>query len=138
MTHLAQGPLRPRAPRVIPPQGAFASIQLENGRHFTARLQRISVTGGLLDLAAYIEERVPVTLTLAIGTGMVHARAEMLFPMRSVTGYLQPFRFSSLRAEQLHILEREISQLLQRPQTSAAAPRVELGVHLPNYLLELL
>jgi hypothetical protein len=139
MNHPAQGPHRSRAPRVTPPNGAFATIQLENGRHFTARLQRISVTGGLLDLAAYVEERVPVILTLAIGTGIVHAAAEMLFPMRSVTGYLQPFRFSSLRAEQLHILEREINQLLQPPQASAAAAsRVELGVNPPNYLLELL
>jgi len=129
---------RSRAPRVTLPKGAFATIQLENGRQFTAQLQRISVTGGLLDLATYVEERVAVTLTLAIGTGVVHARAEMLFPMRSPAGYLQPFRFSSLRAEQLHILNREIYQLLQCPQATPAARRVELGLHLPSSLLELL
>lgn len=141
MNRPARNSLRSRAPRVIPPQGAFASIQLENGRQFTATLKTVSLTGGLLELAGYVEERVPFGFTLSIGSGVVHGRAEMLFPMRSVTGYLQPFRFTSLREEQIYILNREINQLLQPPQAATAtnaAPRVELGVHLPNYLLELL
>jgi hypothetical protein len=138
MSPSARAPLRLRAPRVTAPNGSFVSVQLENGRHFTARLQRISLTGGLLDLPVYLEERVSFGFTLSIGSGVVQGRAESLFPMRSVTGYLQPFRFKSLRTEQIHILNREINQLLQRPQSPTAAPKIELGVHLPNYLLELL
>jgi len=138
MNRPVQDHLRPRAPRLTLAKGAFATIQLENGRQFTAKLQTISLTGGLLDLASYVEERVPFSLTLSIGSGIVHGRAEMLFPMRSVAGYLQPFRFTSLRTEQLHILDREITELLERPQASPAAPKVELGVHPPSYLLELL
>lgn len=134
----ARSPLRLRAPRVTAPDGSFVNVQLENGRQFTARLQRISLTGGLLDLPAYVEERVAFGFTLSIGSGVVHGRAELLFPMRTMTGYLQPFRFTSLRTEQIHILNREINQVLQRPQGSTAAPKIELGVHLPNYLLELL
>ena len=138
MKYPARRPHCPRAPRVAAPNGSFVNVQLENGRQFTARLQRISLTGGLLDLPVYVEERVAFGFALSMGSGLVHGRAEMLFPMRSVTGYLQPFRFTSLRTEQIQILNREINELLQRPQSPTAAPKVELGVHLPNYLLELL
>ena len=134
----AQNSLRSRAPRVTPPQGAFASIQLENGRQLTAALKRISLTGGLVELAAYVEERVAFGFTLSIGSDVVHGRAETLFPMRSVTGYLQPFRFTFLRPEQVHILNREINELAQLPHGAATGQKVELGSHLPSSLLELL
>ncbi len=126
-----------RAARVNLPECAFATIQLENRRQIPAKLRRVSLTGGLLDLAVYIEERLSVTLTLPVGSGTVHARAEMLFPMRGVTGYLQPFRFTSIREEQLHILDREISELLKQTQALSAA-RQALGGSPPNFLLELL
>jgi hypothetical protein len=137
MIPAAQSRFRPRAPRVTLPECVLATIQLENSRQIPAKLQRISLTGGLLDLAVFVEERVPVSLTLPIGSGIVVARAEMLFPMRGATGYLQPFRFTSLRAEQLHILEREITDLLQRTQGSAATS-CGLGLRPPSSLLELL
>lgn len=130
-------PLRRRAPRVTLPECAFATIQLENGRQIPAKLRRVSLTGGLLDLAIYVEERLSVGLTLPVGSGMVHARAEMLFPMRGMTGYLQPFRFTYIREEQLHILDREISELLKQMQ-ALSAPRQELGMNPPRFLLELL
>lgn len=126
-----------RAPRVTLPECAFASVQLENGRRIPAKLRRISLTGGLLDLAVYVEERLSVDITLPVGSGIVHARAELLFPMRGVTGYLQPFRFIAIREEQLHILDREITELLKQAQAPSAA-RQGLGVKPPNFLLELL
>lgn len=131
-------PLRPRAPRVTMPECVFATIHLENKRQIAAKLRRVSLTGGLLDLAVFMEERLAVGLTLPIGTGIVQARAELLFPMRGPTGYLQPFRFTSIREEQLHILDREIAVLLKQAQ-STVAPRPELGASpFPNFLLELL
>ncbi|HLV85400.1 MAG TPA: hypothetical protein VKV39_00380 [Candidatus Sulfotelmatobacter sp.] len=135
MTRPSQGHYPPRAPRVTLPETVFAVVQLENNRQIPAKLQRISLTGGLLDLAVYLEERIRVDLKIPIGAGVVQARAAMLFPMRSATGYLQPFRFTNLRPEQQHILDREINELLRRNQVSAAATR-GLGVHLPNFLLE--
>lgn len=125
-----------RAPRVSLPECTFVTIQLENRRHIAAKLRRISLTGGLLDLAIYLDERLSVSLTLPIGSGIIHARAEMLFPMRSMTGYLQPFRFTAIREEQLHILDREVGELLKRAQASVI--RQDLGANLPNFLLELL
>jgi hypothetical protein len=125
-----------RSPRVNLPECTFATIQLENRRQIPAKLRRVSLTGGLLDLAIYVEERLSVSLTVPIGAGIVHARAELLFPMRSMTGYLQPFRFTAIREEQLHILNREINELLKQAQASVT--RQDLGVTLPNFLAELL
>jgi len=129
-------PLPRRAPRVALPESSFATIQLENGRQIPAKLKRVSLTGGLLDLAVFMEERLAVGLTLPIGSGIVHARAELLFPMRTMIGYLQPFRFTSIREEQLHILDREINELQQNRAASSA--QMDLGVSPPNFLLELL
>lgn len=137
MTQPAQSHYPPRSPRVTLPECVFAVIQLENNRQIPAKLQRISLTGGLLDLAVYLEERVRVDLKVPIGEGVVHASAEMLFPMRSATGYLQPFRFTNIRPEQRHILDREITVLLRQAQSSPAATH-GLGVKPPSFLLETL
>ena len=137
MNRLPQTHTRTRAPRVTLPECLFVTVQLESGRKIPAKLQRISLTGGLLDLAVFVEERVPFGLTIPIGPGIAHARAEMLFPLRNATGYLQPFRFTALRPEQLQILDHEISELRRQAQASAAAKHA-LGVNLPSFLLELL
>lgn len=122
-------PFSPRAARVTLPDCVFATLHLENKRQIAAKLRRVSLTGGLLDLAVFMEERVAVGLTFPIGSGVVHARAELLFPLRAPTGYLQPFRFTEIRDEQRHILDREISALLKQAQSSPA--RRELGVSPP-------
>jgi len=126
-----------RAPRVTLSECVFATIQLENGRKIPGKLLRVSLTGGLFDLAIYVEERVSVSVTFPIGSGVVHGRATMLFPMRSVTGYVQPFRFTALNGEQLFILDREITALLKQTQGSSAE-RYGLGLSPPSFLLELL
>lgn len=126
-----------RAPRVTVPEGSFATIQLENRRQIPAKLRRISLTGGLLDLAIYVEERLAVSLMLPLGSGTVQARAELLFPMRTVIGYLQPFRFTSMSEQQLHILDHEITELLKQTRI-AQGGRKDLGISRPSFLLELL
>jgi hypothetical protein len=132
---------RTRAPRVTLPECLFVTVQLESGRKIPGKLKTISLTGGLLDLAVCVEERVPFGLTIPIGSTVAQTRAKMLFPMRSATGYLQPFRFVSLRPEQFQVLDREINELRRQGQAAAAAAAAakhELGVTLPNFLLELL
>lgn len=134
MIHPKPTRLRPRAPRVILSECVFATMQLENGREIPAKLQRISLTGGLLDLAVYVEERISVGLTLPLNAGsVVQARAEMLFPMRTLTGYLQPFRFTAFGEGQLYILNRELSELLRH---ASVAARHGIGVNPPSFLLE--
>ncbi len=112
-----------RAPRVSLRETVPVIIQLENGKQLPAKLHKLSITGGLLETVTYFEERVRVGLTLPIGTSFVRPKAEMLFPMWCAYGYLQPFRFTGLWAEERQILETEIAELLkQSVMRSTAGP----------------
>ena len=133
MTHFLQRQPARRAPRANLRGSVGAVIRLENGRQLPAKLQQLSITGGLLDLAAYLEERTWVDLTIYLGSGPVRATAEMLFPMLGGVSYLQPFRFTSLGAEDLHALDREITGLLKQTVTSKAG---DSGLRAPRYYLE--
>jgi hypothetical protein len=133
MTHFFQRRPSRRAPRVSLRGTISAVIRLENGRQLPARLRQLSITGGLLDLGVYLEERSWVDLTIYLSSGAVRATAEMMFPMRGGVGYLQPFRFTSLGDEELHALDREVTGLLQQSVTSKTG---EPGTPGPRYYLE--
>ena len=133
MTHFFQRRPPRRAPRVSLRGTISAVIRLENGRQLPAKLRQLSITGGLLDLAVYLEERAWVDLTIYLSSGAVRATAEMMFPMRGGVGYLQPFRLTSLGAEELHALDREVSRLLKE---SIAPKTGESGTPGPRYYLE--
>jgi hypothetical protein len=105
----------------------MAVLQLENGRRIPAKLQKFSVTGGLLEVATYLEERSKVKISIPLGTVMVRPQAEMLFPMCGVKGYLQPFRFMSLWAEERQVLEAEIKELLKQSSTRPATGQRKIG-----------
>lgn len=122
-----------RAPRATVRGAISAVIRLENGRQLFAKLQQLSITGGLLDLGAYVEERTWVNLTIYLSSGLVPAKAEMMFPMRGGLGYLQPFRFIRLGEEELHALDREVTELLARAPTPKTS---ELGLRAPRYYLD--
>lgn len=136
-----------RAPRVPLHGVVAASVRLENLRQFNARLHQISVTGGLLEIANFIDERSRIVLTFPLGSGIVHARAEMFFPMRGGMGYMQPFRFVSFGAGARQTLENEIRALLKpilvpTPPQAAAKPQAPTrsghgtGLPLPRFLLD--
>ncbi len=103
-----------RAPRANLRGTVSATIQLENGRQVSGRLQQLSITGGLVELVTYLEERTWVGITIHVASGAVQATAEMMFPMRGGYGYLQPFRFTIVSEEQLHALDREVTALLKQ------------------------
>lgn len=135
MTYHTQLPPRKRAPRISLRGTVSAIIQLENGRRRPVKLHQLSITGGLLELTDYVEERARVSLTFQIGSSLVHPRAEMLFPMRGGQGYLQPFRFTGFREHEREMLDREIIEL--RKQTiSPATPGHGLGYRPPRFFLE--
>jgi len=108
-------------------------IRLENGRLLPAKLQQLSITGGLLDLAIYLEERTWVDLTIYLSSGLVRGTAEMMFPMPGSVGYLQPFRFTSLGAEELYAVDREVTDMLKQ---SVKRRPGDLGLRSPRYYLE--
>ncbi len=133
MSHFLQRQPPRRAPRVSLRGTISAVIRLENGRQLSAKLQQLSITGGLLDLAAYLEERTWVDVTIYLSSGPVRATAEMMFPMLGAVSYLQPFRFTSLGAAELHALDREVSALLKQ---SVSMNGTDSGLRAPRYYLE--
>jgi len=130
-----------RSPRVALRGSVSATILLENRRQFTARFHQLSVTGGLLELTVYIDERSKVALAFEMGGRLLQSKAEMLFPMRSGIGYLQPFRFTTFAAGARQTLEAEIASLLRQtlPQSKPASPARSgrgSGLRLPRFFVE--
>ena len=124
-----------RAPRIALRGAVPVAIQLENGRQFTVRLHQLSITGGLLELATYIDERSHIALAFACGSANVHANAELLFPMRGGLGYMQPFRFTGFGAGVRPTLEIEITKTLRLMMTDDQ-PRRALGDRSPRFSLD--
>ena len=103
-----------RAPRVDVEGTASAAIQLQNGRQLWAKPLRISITGGLLELATCLDEGVTVNLTVHLGPRSVRGKAAMLFPRCATQGYLQPFRFTDLREEESLALQAQVRELIEQ------------------------
>jgi|SRR5579863_3723291 len=104
----------PRAPRVNLQGIVSASVHLENGRQLSGKLRTLSVTGGLLDLALYLDERTNISLMFRFGPGILQTRAQLLFPMRGGMGYLQPFRFTSIGVKERQAIDAEITAKLKQ------------------------
>jgi len=72
-------------------------VKLEDGQRAKAKLQTVSVTGGLLQLAKALEEGDFVEVAFHTKSGPVHGMAEMLHPRRTAANaIMQPFRFVAL------------------------------------------
>ena len=98
----------------------LALVLLENGRQIRARLNQLSLNGGLLSLEKPLDESIRVELVFHIGATSVRCRAQMLFPMWATQGCLQPFRLVELSDESRAGLSRELETLV-----CAGAPEVE-------------
>ncbi|HTR26665.1 MAG TPA: hypothetical protein VMI10_22030 [Terriglobales bacterium] len=99
MSHFPQPDASRRAPRVHLNGSIAAAIRIEGGRHARAKLQSISVTGGLLQLQSELSTGDFVEIAFQTRSGTIHAMAEMLHPMRRAKtqpACLQPFRFVAL------------------------------------------
>lgn len=121
-----------RAPRVNLRGSVSITIQLENKRQISAKLHRLSVTGGLLEVPQYIDERSKVWTVFQLGVGLLQAKAEMLFPMRGGVGYLQPFRFTGFATGARQTLEVQIAALLKQ----GIGPNRALDFKSPRFLLD--
>ncbi|MFY9676675.1 MAG: hypothetical protein WCB53_15715 [Terriglobales bacterium] len=99
MTHFPQPDASRRAPRVHLNGSIAAAIHVEGGRHARAKLQSISVTGGLLQMQTELSTGDFVEIAFQTRSGPIHAMAEMLRPVRRAKAQsvcLQPFRFVAL------------------------------------------
>lgn len=124
-----------RAPRANLGGKVSAVIQLENGRQLPASLYQLSITGGLLEVTTYLEERSRIGLTVQLGADPVYPRAEMLFPMKSAKGYLQPFRITFLHPQQREALAGQINALVKQA-LAPGKPGHGLGFRPPRFFLE--
>ena len=97
MTHFPQPNSQHRATRVQLGDSVFALVKLDDGHRAKAKLQTVSMTGGLLSLARALQEGDFVEVAFQTLSGPVRGMAEMLHPRRvSAEAILQPFRFIAL------------------------------------------
>ena len=114
MTHFPQPHPSRRAARVQL-GSVLAAIRLEDGRRTKAKLQTVSVTGGLLQLPRSLGNGAFVELAFQTQSGPVHGMAEILSPMRKTTdGVLQPFRFIALEDDDHRRLRTSLDRVAER------------------------
>ena len=115
MTQFPQPHPSRRAARVQLGDSVLAAIRLEDGRRTKAKLQTISVTGGLLQLAQSLAQGDFVEVAFQTQAGPVHGMAEVLSPMRKMDdGVLQPFRFIALEDDDHRRLRTSLDHVVDR------------------------
>ena len=115
MTHFPQPHPSRRAARVQLGDSVLAAIRSEDGRRTKAKLQTISVTGGLLRLAQSLGKGDFVEVAFQTQSGPVHGMAEILNPTRKFSdGVLQPFRFVALEDDDHRRLRTSLDHVTDR------------------------
>ncbi|HWY22178.1 MAG TPA: hypothetical protein VNX26_13215 [Candidatus Acidoferrum sp.] len=115
MTHFPQPHPSRRAARVQLGDSVLAAIRLEDGRHAKAKLQTISVTGGLLQLPRSLRDGDFVEVAFQTQSGPVHGMAEILGPARKMgEGVVQPFRFVALEDDDHRRLRTSLDHVADR------------------------
>jgi len=114
MTHFPQPHPSRRATRVQLGNSP-AAIRLGDGRSAKAKLQTVSVTGGLLRLPRSLGQGDLVEVAFQTQSGPVHGMAEILSPMGKTTdGVLQPFRFIAIEDADHQRLEKSLDSVVDR------------------------
>ena len=121
-----------RAPRINLRGSVSVMVQLENGRHLSAKLHQVSITGGMLELSDYVNERTKISVAFQLESGLLQGKAETFFPLRGGAGFMQPFRFTFFAPGTRKTLEREVNSRL--PQR--AGPSHTLGTRPPSSMLD--
>ena len=115
MTHFPQAHPQRRSPRIQLGGLVPALVMLEDGQRAKAKLQTISVTGGLLRLARALSQGDFVEVAFHIQGGAVRGMAEMLSPVRAASdGSLQPFRFVALGDDDHRALRMAVDSVTDR------------------------
>lgn len=117
MTHFPQPHPSRRAARVQLGDSVLAAIRLEDGRRTKAKLQTISVTGGLLYMSRSLGQGDFVEVAFHTQAGPVHGMAEILSPTHKTTnGVFQPFRFVALEDDDHRRLRTSLDHVVDRNQ----------------------
>ena len=115
MTHFPQPHPQRRSPRVNLGGSILALILLEDGHRAKAKLQTVSVTGGLLRMVRALTSGDFVEIAFQTQSGPVHGMAEMLNPAGVAgDGVLQPFRFIALEDNDHRTLRNALDTRVDR------------------------
>src|SRR6266700_8023021 len=115
MTHFPQPHPSRRAARVQLGDSVLAAIRLEDGRRTKAKLQSVSVTGGLLQLAQSLAEGDFVEVAFQTQAAPVHGMAEVLSPTRKMNdSVLHRFRFVALEDDDHRRLRTSLDHAVDR------------------------
>jgi hypothetical protein len=109
MTSSPQPLAKLRALRVRLPGMPQATVRFEDGQRLSARLQTISVKGGLLRVLKPLSPGAHVEVMFWTQAGPVLGMAELLNPCSAMPIGLQPFRFVALDEIDLRTLRIAIS-----------------------------
>lgn len=94
MTHFPRPHRSRRAPRIQLPHTVPAQVSLDGGERAQGQIQKLSLNGGLLQLAQALDAGDFVEISFETEGRSVHGTAEMLPPVEvSPQGTLQGFRF---------------------------------------------
>ncbi|HEX7423518.1 MAG TPA: PilZ domain-containing protein [Terriglobales bacterium] len=115
MTHFPQTNVNRRSPRVQLRGSVAAAVMVEGGQRARAKLQSISITGGLLQLQHELSTGDFVEIAFHTRSGAIHGMAEMLHPTRKFqSACFQPFRFIALGDEDHRKLRMALDSALDR------------------------
>ena len=102
-----------RALRVRLPGMPQATIRFEDGQHPSAKLQTVSITGGLLRVLKPLSPGAIVEVMFWTHAGPVLGIAELLSPCSAVRIGLQPFRFLAMHDTDLRTLRIAIASSVE-------------------------
>jgi hypothetical protein len=98
----------------------------EGGQRARAKLQSISITGGLLQLQCELSTGDFVEIAFHTRSGAIHGMAEMLHPTHKIqSACLQPFRFIALGDEDHRKLRMALDSALDRSFLDQVAEHVQ-------------
>jgi len=111
MTYLLPEQASQRAPRTSFAETTHAVLRCQNGHRVSAKLQVISITGGLLSMPKPLDRGSQVKVMFLTGKGSVLGAAEMLSP---ISWSLQPFKFVGLYDDDQQRLQGAIQASLDQ------------------------
>src|SRR5260221_2186134 len=115
MTHFPQSNVNQRSPRVQLHGSVAAAVMAEGGQRARAKLQTISITGGLLQLQHELSSGDFVEIAFHTRSGAIRGMAGMLNPTRKIpSACLQPFRFIALGDDDHRKLRMALDSALDR------------------------
>ncbi|HMD16852.1 MAG TPA: PilZ domain-containing protein [Terriglobales bacterium] len=126
MTHFPQSNVNRRSPRVQLNGSITAAVMAEGGQRTRAKLQSISITGGLLQLQHELSTGDFVEIAFHTRSGAICGMAEMLHPTRKFqSACLQPFRFIALADDDERKLRMSLDSALDRNFLDPASERIQ-------------